>query len=293
MNYEKIYSMLVETRKDRDLNPDGYYEKHHIWPKSLGGPNKKWNIVSLTAREHFIAHWLLYKITDGKDKIKMGCAFFRMCWGSKTGKRVSAMEYEIARNILSKSISGENNHNKKAENKEKISNTLKRKYKNGEIISPLIGKNPWNKGLKMPEISGNNHPMYGKKHTEETRLKISNSLKGKSSWNKGKSWGEETRKKISESGKGGVPWNKGKPFEKITCEKCGKKVSPPMYKRWHGDNCGKNISRYIIYDPQGNKYITKEGIVEFCKKHNLTASNMLSILKGKRKHHKGWTIEEV
>ena len=32
----------------------GYYEKHHIQPKSLGGSNKKENLVRLTAREHFI-----------------------------------------------------------------------------------------------------------------------------------------------------------------------------------------------------------------------------------------------
>ena len=41
---------------------NGYTEKHHILPVCMGGSNVKANLVRLTAREHFIAHWLLYKI---------------------------------------------------------------------------------------------------------------------------------------------------------------------------------------------------------------------------------------
>lgn len=39
------------------------------------------------------------------------------------------------------------------------------------------GNIPWNKGLKIPEISGPNHPMYGKTHTKEVIKKISDSGK--------------------------------------------------------------------------------------------------------------------
>jgi hypothetical protein len=38
---------------------NGYIEKHHIIPRSLGGSNDKENIVSLSGREHYIAHLLL------------------------------------------------------------------------------------------------------------------------------------------------------------------------------------------------------------------------------------------
>jgi len=31
---------------------------------------------------------------------------------------------------------------------------------------------PWNKGKKCPQISGENHPMFGKKHSKETRKKM-------------------------------------------------------------------------------------------------------------------------
>jgi len=40
----------------------GYFEKHHIIPKCMGGSDSPDNIVALTAREHFVAHQLLVKI---------------------------------------------------------------------------------------------------------------------------------------------------------------------------------------------------------------------------------------
>ena len=55
------------------------------------------------------------------------------------------------------------------------------------------GYTPHNKGKKGP--SGKDHPMYGKKHSEKARLKISLAGKGRKAWNKGK--------------KGQAPWNKG------------------------------------------------------------------------------------
>lgn len=64
MNYEKIYNALVEKAKVRGLDKsqhEGYHESHHIVPKCLGGDNSKDNLVLFTAREHFIAHWLLWK----------------------------------------------------------------------------------------------------------------------------------------------------------------------------------------------------------------------------------------
>ena len=61
MNYEKIYYDLVLNAK---LYPkiNNYYENHHILPRSLGGCDSPTNIVRFTGRQHYIAHWLLYKI---------------------------------------------------------------------------------------------------------------------------------------------------------------------------------------------------------------------------------------
>ena len=64
MNYQLLYNKIMQKAHSRS-RPIGYVEKHHIVPKALGGSNNKENIAILTAREHFIAHYLLAKIHGG------------------------------------------------------------------------------------------------------------------------------------------------------------------------------------------------------------------------------------
>ena len=62
--YLDRYYKLINHYKQLTL--EGYVEKHHIIPRTLGGKNDKANIVVLTAREHFVCHLLLTKmLTDG------------------------------------------------------------------------------------------------------------------------------------------------------------------------------------------------------------------------------------
>ena len=60
MNYQKLYNTIVDNRLLNKYN--GYTEKHHIIPRSLGGKDDEANLVSLSAREHFICHYLLAKM---------------------------------------------------------------------------------------------------------------------------------------------------------------------------------------------------------------------------------------
>jgi len=60
MDYKLHYDKLIQRAKNRKLN--GYTEVHHIIPKCMNGEDYKENLVELTAREHFIAHLLLFKI---------------------------------------------------------------------------------------------------------------------------------------------------------------------------------------------------------------------------------------
>lgn len=58
--YSRWYFSIIE--KARSLNRTKgteYFESHHIIPKSMGGTNDLFNLVLLTAREHFIVHCLL------------------------------------------------------------------------------------------------------------------------------------------------------------------------------------------------------------------------------------------
>ena len=63
---------------------------------------------------------------------------------------------------------------------------------------------------KISESLKGNQRHKGHHLTDETKRRISESNKGKPCWNKGKHWPEEHRKKLSEAHKGQVPWNKGK-----------------------------------------------------------------------------------
>ncbi|MCI4437460.1 MAG: GIY-YIG nuclease family protein [Ignisphaera sp.] len=77
---------------------------------------------------------------------------------------------------------------------------------NGILTKPMLGKKHSNKtklkisnSRKNKSIAENNH-FFGKKHSEETKLKMSNSAKGKIVSNK-------TKEKMSESKKGKIPKN--------------------------------------------------------------------------------------
>jgi hypothetical protein len=58
----------------------GYVERHHIKPKSLGGPDDPENLVWLTAEEHLEVHLLLVNMVEDKEsRRKMHSAAVRMC----------------------------------------------------------------------------------------------------------------------------------------------------------------------------------------------------------------------
>ena len=75
--YTKWYNAIVDRAKKRVTS--GYTEKHHIIPKSLRGSNESFNLVKLTAREHFVCHLLLVRMVNGTYKRKMSYALWLMC----------------------------------------------------------------------------------------------------------------------------------------------------------------------------------------------------------------------
>jgi hypothetical protein len=102
MDYKKHYKRLIETRLNRTPIKGEYYEKHHIIPKCWGGSNKKENIVKLTGREHYIAHWLLYRMRPHSEKVSL--AFWMMSYpGSKyveRNYRISSRAYSEAKQAM-------------------------------------------------------------------------------------------------------------------------------------------------------------------------------------------------
>jgi broad specificity phosphatase PhoE len=68
--YYTWYCNIIQTAQNRP-KLTGYFENHHVIPRSLGGTDNLENIVSLTAREHFISHILLTKFTSSDNHHKM------------------------------------------------------------------------------------------------------------------------------------------------------------------------------------------------------------------------------
>ena len=100
MNYKKIYNNIINNAQKRS-KIEGYSEKHHIIPRSLGGNDEDSNIVRLTAKEHFICHLLLCRMTLGENKHKMINALIKMAfWKSETQQRYTARSFSLVRKFI-------------------------------------------------------------------------------------------------------------------------------------------------------------------------------------------------
>ncbi len=98
--YTKIYYQLVNRACSRVL--DGYKERHHIIPKCIGGDNTPCNIIELTAREHFICHKLLTKMSD-HNSLKYALVALSIRNPHQSDRyRISSRDYEIIKKMNSK-----------------------------------------------------------------------------------------------------------------------------------------------------------------------------------------------
>lgn len=150
MNYQNIYNQLINSRLDRKLVEDVYYERHHIIPRFAGGLDDETNIITLTAREHYIAHALLVQIYKNTEFIsKAICAFRFMSVSSRHNEYrddvFNSYSYAWARKMFSENHPCKDEHvrNKIAEavsayaaTDDFIINLLKLRVGKGQLIIP-------------------------------------------------------------------------------------------------------------------------------------------------------------
>lgn len=114
--YTNLYFKIIKSALKNYYINDGYFEQHHILPKSLNGSDNKNNIIKLTPRQHFICHYLLTKmfdLTDYRYK-KMIIAFNMMISGSSIMNRyINSNLYKKTKlqyaNVISELQSGTKN----------------------------------------------------------------------------------------------------------------------------------------------------------------------------------------
>jgi hypothetical protein len=217
--YTQIYNTLIERAKSRTLFKDLYTEKHHIIPRSLGGDNSPNNIAILTAKEHYICHLLLIRITEGPNRTKMRYAAFKFASCNpyqKQRHKVTARQYQYLKEqlaIANKERPGPNLGKRLSqEQKDKISSSLK-----GKNTTPKTDEH--RKAISLAKT--------GQKQSQATKDKRAHSLTG------GKR-STETKAKMSN-------WQKGVPKPKVICKHCGKEVDLLNHNRWHGSNCKQRL----------------------------------------------------
>jgi hypothetical protein len=234
--YTSIYYQIIENARNKSILTDDYKERHHVVPKSLGGSNDPSNLVELTAREHFICHRLLVKMTTGDNKRKMAWAVRRMLTGiNNYHKRhlPNSKKYEHIRIHTNREIQGWFHSE---ETKKHLSSVLKgRKFSKETIEKMSLAR----KGKKQPD-----HVAH--------RLRTANL---------GKSMSTESKRKLSKSLTG-----------RIISEEARKNMSLNHANFSGGNN--PRAKKWKIQDPNGKTYIVEGEMTEFCLKHNLPASTM-------------------
>lgn len=70
MNYLKIYFAIIAKAAGR--KPSILYDKHHIIPQSLGGPDIATNWIYLYPKEHLVAHHLLARAYPDVELLQSG-----------------------------------------------------------------------------------------------------------------------------------------------------------------------------------------------------------------------------
>ena len=180
MNYLKNYNDYVryvkkeielgnrpKDKNDYNKNYKGkrYFEFHHIIPKCIGGDDSINNLVALTAREHFLAHYLLMKIYP--DNYKLGIAFSSFCMNKHSSKAVIYFNARLYESVKSSIDFGATSRGMKRS--EDFCKHLSESQKGRHLGET------WKKHISEShaDISGNKNPMYGRSHTEDTKKKIS------------------------------------------------------------------------------------------------------------------------
>jgi hypothetical protein len=228
--YTKWYESITNKAKDRTLPMP--YEVHHIIPKSLGGSNRKDNLVKLTSHEHIICHILLTKMLTGANRAKMIYAASIMAGKSKgintrtlaklrelhsqtkkeyvkvhgPSRGTTGMKFDASvKKNMSEAKKGECNpmfnltHSSDAK---KLMSDLKSgsnnpMYGKRGVLSPSYGRAPASKNKKLEEL-------HSPEETSIIRAKFSNSAKNR---------------------------------KQLTCPHCNKMGHPSNMKRWHFENC--------------------------------------------------------
>lgn len=230
MDYTKIYNQLIKDAIDSPKD-ELYKESHHIIPKCLGGSDDKTNMVKLTARQHYLAHWLLYKIHKTSALVHAWHNMSRIGVGQES-RRINSHLFEYCKKhrgtVLSESSKGKNNNFYGKTHTDEVKLKLSEMHKTLRLWENRSESHRKNllASQKKPKtdehrvkIGRKGYVMLQNKHTLEIiRVPASDIRTTNSDW---------------------VNPRKIVPEKKYKCQHCDIVTIAGNLKRWHNDNCKK------------------------------------------------------
>lgn len=267
MNYQKIYNKLINKGKNRILLNNIYFESHHIIPKCLGGTDEKSNLVDLTPEEHYLAHQLLVKIYPNNRKLITAIIRMSTNTNSNSSRRKGNKLYGWLRRKAAELQTGPLNHRYGKKHTEEWKDE-RRKFN------------------KLHDIKPPNQT--GAKRTEETKKRISESLKGRK-------LSEEHRKKckLGRSGKKFGPLTlKVKEKIKNTNKITWKNLSAEDKEKRRQTLIESHQSIYLFINKETKKeyYILSKNLKTFCRAFNLSIHSIKNQPNKNAWEYKDWYI---
>lgn len=304
MSYNEYIKSILSVRGRFGI-PDGEYkERHHITPRCCGGTDDEDNLIDLYAREHFIAHKLLYLENSSNPDI---CNAYHCLAHVKNNlmesREITPEEYEeakIAASVWAKT--------------QKV-NLGKFKYTNGtDSIFCFEGEQPagWYRGADEGWKDNISKALKGKKmspddprreklsklakdrHTTLGKKQINNGTKHKfveeseldtylsNGWVLGQlPPSEETRRKISDHNKGNKPmgsWTSGYKWYN------NGKINVRSKDKPEGFIEGVIKKKNPMHENKGNLYVivNEEGEIKYINKDEIELWELKGFVRGRK-----------
>jgi len=227
--YVRFISQLINLPKE------GYTENHHIVPVCLFPEYKNfksypWNKITLSARQHLIAHYMLMKAFPKNWKLALSVL--------KTAGQYHTVNAQNTRLIAEARMQA--SIRRKGWKPPPVSDETRKKISEQKTAYYANPENRLKQSQACKGTTGRTGNYYYNK-SEEHKKNLSLSLTGK----KRGPFTEEHKAKISASSKGKkkTPEHLSKLGDSIrnqqryNCEHCNLQVTAANLKRWHGNNC--------------------------------------------------------
>lgn len=230
MNYKKLYDKLMEFRLNTP--PENVYtESHHITPVCMGGSGDRDNLVRLTAREHYLAHALLFK---HYRTTKLAHAWFSMVRiGHKQERTFTSRQYEAARNVHSNAMKdtmkGEGNHfygRTHSDDTRKVLSEKNKEWHKHNKKSEIVIDNWVNKVARKPASEKQKQTLSA---LSKNKITLKNVITGECI---------KVDKSVKLDYDSNIWKNPAAIYQKRQrCIHCNIESTVGNIKRWHNDNC--------------------------------------------------------